>query len=362
MKPGEATGVYGLWGSGRTNLLVSLFGARKKIRGELIFKDRAIEVRNPLHAMDLGISFVTSIRTDQSPFGSMSATENLLMPHFGQRVLPSKMRNIGEETRLFEKIANKLLVHPPNPKLAASRFIGGNAQKLVLGRWLHEDNIAGKLILLDELTQGVDVSARAQIYRTLRTALQHGVGVIFPLADPDEINTLADRVLILGYGRQVAFIDNPKSQSELVAMAHRTAPRLCHRGGTMTEKHSQMTADVNVANAGAASPDTSQTRTFDWVEFLISAALPIAVILLGLFFYINAPVFFTWRNAINISIQIAALMTIALPSAMLLMAGKVDLSVGSMLALCGVVAGISFETLPVPGTVLLMVCVGLVAG
>jgi len=69
----------------------------------------------------------------------------------------------------------------------------------------------------------VDVGARAQIYRTLRTALQHGASIIFSSSDPGEIITLADRVLILGYGRQIAFIDNPKSESELVAIAHRTA-------------------------------------------------------------------------------------------------------------------------------------------
>jgi ribose transport system ATP-binding protein len=173
--------------------------------------------------MELGISFVASDRTEQSLFGSLSATENLLMPHFGRRVLLSKLRNVRQETRLFEKIADKLSVNPPNPNLAASRFSGGNAQKIVLGRWLLEDDIAGKLILLDEPTQGVDVGARAQLYRTLRAALQHGASVIFSSSDPDEIITLSDRVLVLGYGRQIAFIDNPKSESELVAMAHRTA-------------------------------------------------------------------------------------------------------------------------------------------
>lgn len=130
----------------------------------------------------------------------------------------------------------------------------------------------------------------------------------------------------------------------------------------MTEKQPTMTQDANVAGAPAAAPQLTRARPFDWIEFFISAALPIAVVLLGLFFYINAPVFFTWRNAINISVQTAALMTIAVPSAMLLMAGKVDLSVGSMLALCGVVAALSFETLGVPGAVLLTIGVGLTAG
>ena len=93
----------------------------------------------------------------------------------------------------------------------------------MLGRWLLEDDVAGKLILLDEPTQGVDVGARSQLYQTLRSALQSGASVIFSSSDPDEIITLADRVLVLGYGRQIAFIDNPQSEGELVEMAHRTA-------------------------------------------------------------------------------------------------------------------------------------------
>jgi ribose transport system ATP-binding protein len=223
VKPGEAVGVYGLLGSGRTDLLESLFGARRRRAGEMILRSRPINVRNPSHAMALGISLVASDRADQSLFGSLSATENLLMPHFGRRLLRSILRNVRQETRLFEKIADRLSVHPPKPDLPARHFSGGNAQKIVLGRWLLDEDIAGNLILLDEPTQGVDVGARGQLYRTLRAALQQGAGIIFSSSDPAEIITLADRVLILGYGRQIAFIDNPKSESDLVAIAHRTA-------------------------------------------------------------------------------------------------------------------------------------------
>ncbi len=128
----------------------------------------------------------------------------------------------------------------------------------------------------------------------------------------------------------------------------------------MTDQRPAMPDDATAS--AAPSPTSPRHRPFDWVEFWITAALPIAVVLLGVFFYINVPVFFSWRNAINISVQIAALMTIAVPAAMLLMAGKVDLSVGSMLALCGVVAGLSFETLGVPGAVLLTLAVGILGG
>jgi len=100
----------------------------------------------------------------------------------------------------------------------------------------------------------------------------------------------------------------------------------------------------------------------DLAGILNAAALPLAVVLLGLFFYIKAPVFLTPRNLLSITVQVASLMTIAVPFAILLMAGKVDLSVGSLLGLCGVVAGLSFPVLGVAGAVVFTLLVGLAAG
>ncbi|WP_282153444.1 ABC transporter permease [Ruegeria atlantica] len=100
----------------------------------------------------------------------------------------------------------------------------------------------------------------------------------------------------------------------------------------------------------------------DWFELAVAAALPMAIALLALFFYIKAPVFMTVNNWIAISVQVSALMTISIPFALLLMAGKIDLSVGSTLALCGVVAGLSFEPLGITGAVLLTLAVGTVVG
>ena len=107
---------------------------------------------------------------------------------------------------------------------------------------------------------------------------------------------------------------------------------------------------------------TSSRPQRNMADMLTTAALPVAVLLLALFFYIEAPVFLTPRNLISITVQVAALMTIAIPFSILLMAGKVDLGVGSLLGLCGVVAGLSFPVMGVVGTVLFTLGVGLVVG
>lgn len=93
-----------------------------------------------------------------------------------------------------------------------------------------------------------------------------------------------------------------------------------------------------------------------------AAALPAAIAFLALYFFYQVPVFLTFSNWISISVQIASLMTISIPFAVLLMAGKVDLSVGSMVGLAGVVAGLSFPNLGIFGTVVLVLAVGLAVG
>ncbi len=109
-----------------------------------------------------------------------------------------------------------------------------------------------------------------------------------------------------------------------------------------------------------STPSSKPQRNI--VDVLTTAALPAAVLLLALFFYIQAPVFLTPRNLISITVQVAALMTIAIPFSILLMAGKVDLSVGSLLGLSGVVAGLCFPVMGTVGTVLFTLAVGLVVG
>lgn len=116
------------------------------------------------------------------------------------------------------------------------------------------------------------------------------------------------------------------------------------------------------ATAMTQLPNSPPTPRRNPAEMLTTAALPLAVLLLAVFFYIKAPAFLTPRNLIGITVQVAALMTIAIPFSILLMAGKVDLGVGSLLGLCGVVAGLCFPVMGIPGTVLFTLGVGLVVG
>lgn len=211
---GEIVGVYGLMGSGRTDFLESLAGARAQRSGDFRLNGQSQHLSSPRDALDAGIALVASDRNEQSLFRSLSALENLLMPH-----LEDFARQGGSHLSLFQAAADDLKLHPHNPALQGGRFSGGNAQKLVMGRWLMS-GLGIKVLLLDEPTQGVDIGARAEIYRLLRRFAEQGGVVLLASSDPTEILSICNRVVVLGHGEQMALIDTEMGEHELVHVAH----------------------------------------------------------------------------------------------------------------------------------------------
>ncbi len=211
---GEVVGIYGLMGSGRTDLLESLAGARPVRSGHCRLDGQSIAMTSPRAALDAGIALVASDRNEQSIFRTLPAIENLLMPH-----LERFAKKRSKHAELFKTVAEDLKLHPNNPYLEGGRFSGGNAQKLVMGRWLLP-NLKIKILLLDEPTQGVDIGARVEIYRLLRRFADQGGAVLVASSDPAEIRAISNRVLILGQGRQIELIESDVNEHELVHIAH----------------------------------------------------------------------------------------------------------------------------------------------
>jgi len=220
LRAGEVLGIYGLMGAGRTELLECLSGASAKSGGTIELEGRAIAFSSPRDALSQGVALVASDRKEQSLFASFGAVENLLVPHMGRAPMPKLLRHFGRETREFERAARRLNIQPPNPRLQGQRFSGGNAQKIMVGRWLVEGT-GVRLLLLDEPTQGVDIGARHELYEALSEVKRKGTAVVVASSDATEICLLADKVLVLGRGKQVALIDNPRNEELLIELAHK---------------------------------------------------------------------------------------------------------------------------------------------
>jgi len=120
---------------------------------------------------------------------------------------------------VFDRVADLVRLSPPNPQAPGGSFSGGNAQKIMVGRWL-ADLADTRLLLLDEPTQGVDIGSREQIYRLVRDfASRAGRAVIFTTSDPEEAVALADRIVVLNRGEIARVVTPDIGEDALLASA-----------------------------------------------------------------------------------------------------------------------------------------------
>jgi ribose transport system ATP-binding protein len=220
VRPGEILGIFGVVGSGRTELMEALFGAREILGGSVDLGKGSFVPKTPSHASSQGFALVPSDRLRKSMFPSLTSGDNLLASCFGDLGVGA-VRRRPHERGLFEGAAHKLNLQPRRIDLEARRFSGGNQQKLVIGRWLNDVKNC-RVLLLDEPTQGVDVGARSDIYAALRSVTAGGDrAVIATSSEPEELMQIANRVIILSHGRIAGIIEGKEvTENNLLALAH----------------------------------------------------------------------------------------------------------------------------------------------
>ncbi|MEV4668581.1 sugar ABC transporter ATP-binding protein [Microbacterium sp. LWO12-1.2] len=218
VREGEIIGVFGLLGSGRTNLVETLAGVRPTYTGTATVNGTILKARTPRHAAAQGVVLVPSDRKLQALFPDMTAVDNVVLPHM-RKLGRFGVRSKRAERAAFGAIADALAVRPREPDHAGGAFSGGNAQKLMIGRWTNPASEA-KVLLFDEPTQGVDVGAREDIYAFVRTFVaEPGRCAMFTTSDYEEAATLADRIVVLHEGEVQAIIDSSASEAELMSLA-----------------------------------------------------------------------------------------------------------------------------------------------
>ncbi|MER6137944.1 sugar ABC transporter ATP-binding protein [Streptomyces sp. NPDC001815] len=219
---GEIVGLFGLIGSGRTRILETLFGRRRRLGGTVRVGDRPVTPAHPRDALAAGIALVPADRRGQGLFATLGAQDNVLLPSV-RPLARGGVRSLRAERRTFDALAAAVGLRPARPNLPAASFSGGNQQKLVLGRWINE--VRGTdVLLLDEPTQGVDVGARQEIYRVVEgLAAERRTAVLFASSDPEEIVALAHRCLIVSRGRVVGELTGAELTEEaLLSAVHDT--------------------------------------------------------------------------------------------------------------------------------------------
>jgi ABC-type sugar transport system ATPase subunit len=154
----------------------------------------------------------------QALFPDMSGVDNIALPHL-RSLGRLGFRSKKAERAAFDAVADALAVQPRDPEMSGGLFSGGNAQKLMIGRWTNPASNA-KVLLLDEPTQGVDVGAREDIYSFIRTFVgEPGRCALFTTSDYEEAVALADRIIVLHEGAVQAIVEPSVSEAELMAHA-----------------------------------------------------------------------------------------------------------------------------------------------
>jgi ribose transport system ATP-binding protein len=221
VRAGEVVGVAGLLGSGSEDLPYVLFGATAGAGGAVTvgeWEGDASEL-TPALAQRLGMALVPADRKQQGAVPALSVEKNMLslvLPSFVRRgfLAHRRIRRVAEER------AETYDVRPRDPALSMSALSGGNQQKVVLARWLE---LAPRVLLLHEPTQGVDVGTRQEIYEIMRARCRQGVGILWVSTDFDELATVANRILVCAGGVIAASLKPPFTRDRITSEVYAAA-------------------------------------------------------------------------------------------------------------------------------------------
>ena len=213
LRRGEILGIGGLLGSGRTEILESIFGAARGWRGgEIMIDGKPAVINSPTEACSLGIALVTEDRKARGLLLASTIRENLALPSVG--VLSRfGIRDFARETVLAEEAVESLSVRCTDIDQVVSSLSGGNQQKVVIGKWLATDP---KILLLDEPTRGIDVGAKQEIYQLVFALAARGLGIVVVSSEMPELLLLSDRVLVMCEGRQTGLLSRAEATQEQV--------------------------------------------------------------------------------------------------------------------------------------------------
>ena len=209
---GEILGFGGLVGAGRTETIRAIFGADMMYEGETLLEGKPIQIRHPKEAVEAGIGFVTEDRKRQGLLLEDSIQRNVSLPIL-KRLSRSMVVNRREEKKIAEKMREILHIKTPTVEANANSLSGGNQQKVVLAKWLAADC---KVIFMDEPTRGVDVGAKAEIYKLMNELAKSGIAIVMVSSEMEELLGMSDRLIVLHEGRQMAELKREDFSQETV--------------------------------------------------------------------------------------------------------------------------------------------------
>lgn len=210
---GDVLGIAGLVGAGRTEVLRSIAGLELLAEGRMTIDGRERPWPSSVRdAIQQGIALAPEDRKREGLILSRSALCNLLLADIGS-VSKGPIISAGARRAAATVLARKIGFNPDRLDSDALHLSGGNQQKLVIGKWLHR---RPRILLLDEPTRGIDLGAKQEIFQTIRSLSDQGMGVILVSSDLEEVVEHADRVLVMARGKPIATLDSHEASVERI--------------------------------------------------------------------------------------------------------------------------------------------------
>jgi len=201
VRSGEIVGMFGLVGSGRTDIAKALFGATPATSGEILIGGKAVNITTPRDAIAHGIVLVTEDRKHDGLALDLTAIDNGGLASMESVSRAGILDRRAQRKSVGAKL-DQLAVRPRDYLRIARRYSGGNQQKIVLAKWLLVEDI--RLFIFDEPTRGVDIATKVEIYRMMAGLAQSGAAVLLISSEMPEVIGMSDRLIVMRAGRIAA--------------------------------------------------------------------------------------------------------------------------------------------------------------
>jgi ribose transport system ATP-binding protein len=216
VRRGEILGIAGLVGAGRSEVARAIFGIDRAVGGTIALDGVALSILGPADAIRHGLFLVPEDRRSAGLVVDSSIRENVSLPALG-RYARGGLISESRERQGVRAVCDQLRVKAPSIEVKAATLSGGNQQKVVLAKWLA---IGPRVLIVDEPTRGIDVGAKAEIYRLLRALAAEGVSLIMISSDMEEILQVSDRVAVMHEGRIAGVLSHDEcTEPRVMALA-----------------------------------------------------------------------------------------------------------------------------------------------
>ncbi len=217
VRAGEIVGLYGLMGAGRTEFLECIMAQHPNSTGQFFIGDKLVIERDVTGRIARGLALIPEDRKRDGLVQIMAIRENITLSALARFTRLFHL-NLRAEAAGAAEFIKRLTIKVASPENPVSSLSGGNQQKVVIGKALMTDP---KILLMDEPSRGIDIGAKAEVFRTMRRLAADGLGILFVTSDLEEVRALSDRILVMADGKLTGEFSGQASPSDVIAAATR---------------------------------------------------------------------------------------------------------------------------------------------